>query len=378
MQRWRTEHARVTHDDVAINLRRGRVLCPLIAALSLAGVLVLAAQLLNDPPEPVARWKWALLLAQFTMAAVMGVFAYLAYLLRDAHRAASTRWATWLCIASGMGISAVIAAVDQWVTASITPYLLACLLVAIAVYLRPTASAALFALAYAVFFVAVGMTQSNPEQLLSNRLNGFVATAMAWALSVLLWRNFVTITLQTAQLVKAHAELQRRQRDLERLTRLDGLTGLYNRRTFEELTQLELDRAQRQGGATSVLLMDLDHFKRVNDTWGHPAGDAVLQHTATIVNRAVRSTDLVGRLGGEEFIILLPATSVASARLLAEKVRARLEASPARFEGVSIAVTASIGLAGTTAPEKRSFKMLYDEADKALYLAMQRGRNRVM
>jgi diguanylate cyclase (GGDEF)-like protein len=86
----------------------------------------------------------------------------------------------------------------------------------------------------------------------------------------------------------------------------------------------------------------------------------------------------VGRLGGEEFIILLPATSVASARLLAEKVRARLEASPARFEGVSIAVTASIGLAGTTAPEKRSFKMLYDEADKALYLAKQRGRNRVM
>ena len=378
MQRWRTEHAQVATDDVAVNLRRGVVLCPTIAVLNLIGVLVLAVQLFGDQPEIVARWKWALLWAQLSMAVVMGTFGYLAHALRDAHRAATTRWLIWLCIVSGMGIAVFMVAVDQWVSPNVTPYILACTLGGLAVYLRPTASACIFSVVYAAYFVAIGITQSNPELLLSNRLNGFVATVMGWALSVLLWRNFVTISLQQGQLAKVNADLQSKQRDLERLTRLDGLTGLYNRNTFVELTRLELDRAQRQGSSTSILLLDLDHFKRVNDTWGHPAGDAVLKNVAALVTGTIRSTDLAGRLGGEEFIILLPGTSAASARMLAEKVRARLEANPTRFESTVIRSTASIGLSGTTPTEKLTFDTLYNDADKALYLAKQRGRNRVV
>ena len=378
VQRWRTEHAQVANEDVAVNLRRGAVLCPLIAALNVIGVLVLAVQLFNGPPDDIARWKWALLWAQLVMAVVMGAFGYCTHLLRDAHRATSTRWLIWLCIVSGMGISVFMAAVDQWVTPNITAYVLACTLGGLVVYLRPTASALIYALTYLAFFVALGMTQSNPELLLSNRLSGFITSVMGWALSVLLWRNFVTMTLQQEQLAKVHTELQAKQRDLERLTRLDGLTGLYNRNTFVELTRLELDRAQRQGSSTSILLLDLDHFKRVNDTWGHPAGDAVLKNVAALLTGTIRSTDLAGRLGGEEFIILLPGTSAAAARMLAEKVRARLEANPTYFEKTVIRSTASIGLSGTTSTEKLPFDTLYNEADKALYLAKQRGRNRVV
>ena len=124
--------------------------------------------------------------------------------------------------------------------------------------------------------------------------------------------------------------------------------------------------------------MDLDHFKKVNDTWGHPAGDAVLRHVATLTHRTVRSTDLVGRLGGEEYIILLPGTSLEAARKLAEKLRIQIEASQVAWESTSIRVTVSMGLAGTTADEKRDFDTLYTEAVKALYLAKQRGRNRVV
>jgi diguanylate cyclase (GGDEF)-like protein len=124
--------------------------------------------------------------------------------------------------------------------------------------------------------------------------------------------------------------------------------------------------------------MDLDHFKRVNDTWGHPAGDAVLRNVAAVANATVRSTDLVGRLGGEEFIVLLPGTSGDAARRIAEKLRTALEASPVQWEQTTICATASIGIAGTTALEKRSFDSLYSDADKALYLAKQRGRNRVV
>jgi diguanylate cyclase len=232
-------------------------------------------------------------------------------------------------------------------------------------------------LAYGGFFSAMGMAQENPAQLLSNRLNGLAASIIGWALSVVLWRKFTIIALQQDLLTRANTELQSKQRDLERLTRLDGLTGLFNRNTFVDLTVQEFDRAQRQGNDTAILLLDLDHFKLINDTWGHPAGDAVLRNVANAMRAAVRSTDLVGRLGGEEFVVLLPGTSIAAARTLAEKLRARLQGSPTRWENGMIACTASIGMAGTTAKEKRNFDSLYNEADKALYMAKTRGRNRI-
>jgi diguanylate cyclase (GGDEF)-like protein len=104
----------------------------------------------------------------------------------------------------------------------------------------------------------------------------------------------------------------------------------------------------------------------------------VLRHVATLASTTVRSTDLVGRLGGEDFIIMLPNTSVQAARTLAEKLRQRLEASPLQWEHLTIPVTTSIGLAGTTAQERRDFDGLYSQADKALYQAKQLGRNRVV
>ncbi|MDZ7938814.1 MAG: GGDEF domain-containing protein [Rhodoferax sp.] len=224
----------------------------------------------------------------------------------------------------------------------------------------------------------MGWTQVQPELVLSNRLNGFAACVLGCLCSFFVWRQYCTITLQQRQLEKANTELGQKQRDLERLTRQDGLTGLFNRNTFVELTRQELQRAQRQHHATTILLLDLDHFKKVNDTWGHPAGDAVLRHVASLTQRTVRSTDLVGRLGGEEFIILLPATSVDAARRLAEKLRSQIEASQVEWEGTSIRVTVSMGLAGVPADEKRDFESLYTDADKALYLAKQRGRNCVV
>jgi diguanylate cyclase (GGDEF)-like protein len=378
LSRWRTEHGQAAHDASAVNLRRGQVLCPMISGINAIGATVLAFQLAGGANGVTAQWKWALLMAHLAMTFGMGVFGFLTYKMRHAHRDALTVWLIRGGVVFGMGIAITIVAVDQWVTPNITAFILPCVLIGLAVYLRPVEAAVIYGMSYLAFYLAIGVTQANPEQLLSNRLNGFVACAMGWALSVLLWRKFITIALQQAQLEKVNAELQSKQRDLERLTRLDGLTGLYNRRTFVELTELELVRAQRQGSATAILLLDLDHFKRVNDTWGHPAGDAVLKNVASVVSKSVRSTDLVGRLGGEEFIILLPGTSVLAARKLAEKVRARLEANPTLFEQTTIRTTASIGLAGTTAAEKRAFDQLYNDADKALYAAKQRGRNQVV
>lgn len=379
LARWRAEHARVLDAAGVVNLARLRAITPLVAALNAVHVLVFLVQLADAPVDSSQqRWALGLLVTHLIMGLTMLTVALLA---RHLHRTHQARWGQRMAVAvaaTSMGFAIAVACIDQWITPAITPFLITSAVVGVGLYIRPRVAFWLYLATCVAFSLAIGLTQHDPAQLLSNRLNGVTACLMGAMLSVLLWRKFTTITLQQAQLEKANAELLVRQREMERLTRQDGLTGLFNRNTFVDLTRRELDRAQRQGSATTILLLDLDHFKRVNDTWGHPAGDAVLRHVATLASTTVRSTDLVGRLGGEEFIIMLPNTSVQAARTLAEKLRQRLEASPLQWEHLTIPVTTSIGLAGTTAQERRDFDSLYSQADKALYQAKQLGRNRVV
>lgn len=377
---WRAENSRVTVEAAAINLDRMRWLTPLVAVLNAIHVGVFLYQLVfnSSDDETIQSWQLALLTAHLIMGLLMAGSAVLAHRLQHDSRTFKGQVLPRLVVVIGMAFSIAVVAIDQWITPNITPFLIVCMVAGLAIYLRPLVAAGLYAAAYVGYFFAMELTQANPAWLLSNRLNGAAACVLGWALSVLLWRKFTTITLQQQQLENANTDLQEKQRELERLTRLDGLTGLFNRNTFVELTKKELDRAQRQGTATAILLLDLDHFKRVNDTWGHPAGDAVLKHAAMIASTTVRSTDLVGRLGGEEFIVLLPGTSIEAARNLAEKIRMRLEGQAATWNDTRMAITVSIGIAGTTASEKQSFEVLYHDADKALYVAKQRGRNRVI
>ena len=343
LERWRAEHAQVEDDAAAANLQRLRWLGPVLVALNALHALIFLVLALQSPAGDAAyRWKLGLLLVHTGMGLGVLGCTWAAHLLRHGHRSLPGRSLGWVAGALVLACAIAVVCVDQWVTPNITPFLIACLGVSLALYLRPVPAAWLFLAAYLLYYKAMGWTQQVPELLLSNRLNGVTACVMGWALSVLLWRKFTTIALQQTQLEKAHAELQSKQKELERLTRQDGLTGLFNRNTFVELSRSELKRAQRQGSATTILLLDLDHFKRINDTWGHPAGDAVLRHVATLASGTVRSTDLVGRLGGEEFIVLLPNTSSEAGRRLAEKLRARLEASVIQWEGTRIPVTLSL------------------------------------
>ncbi len=378
LARWRQEHGTVAGRAHAVNLDRLRALCPVVAVINGLDALVFLVQLMGGSLSGAAyKWTLSLCVLHTVMGVAMVGGALAAHQLRGAVHSFWAKWLPTLVAGLGMLFAAAIVAADQWVTPNITPYLIGCVLISVALYIRPGPSACLYLLAYGGLFYAMGMVQESPAQLLSNRLNGLAASIVGWALSVVLWRKFTIIALQQDLLTRANTELQSKQRDLERLTRLDGLTGLFNRNTFVDLTVQEFDRAQRQGNDTAILLLDLDHFKLINDTWGHPAGDAVLRNVANAMRAAVRSTDLVGRLGGEEFVVLLPGTSIVAARTLAEKLRARLQGSPTRWENGIIACTASIGMAGTTAKEKRDFDSLYNEADKALYMAKTRGRNRV-
>jgi diguanylate cyclase (GGDEF)-like protein len=376
---WRLENSRVAAAAVKINLARMLFLCPIVALLNAAHVVVFYyAWSHSAPDDATIRWKWGLVVAHALMGVAMFVATALASRWRDDPGRTRAQVLPVVVITLTMGFAVAIVSIDQWVTPNITPFLITCLMTSLVVYLRPTTAFVMYLGAYFGYFWAIGLTQGNPTILLSNRVNGIAACGMGLALTILLWRKFTIITQQQRQLEKANATLQLNQVSLERLTRIDGLTGLFNRSTFAEMARRELDRAQRVGGHTAILLLDLDHFKQINDTWGHPAGDAVLQHTAQVIASSVRSTDLVGRLGGEEFMVLLPDTAPPDARSLAEKIRIRLADTASPWQGALITITVSIGIGRTSAAENRSFEALYQEADKALYLAKQGGRNRVV
>ena len=174
---------------------------------------------------------------------------------------------------------------------------------------------------------------------------------------------------------------QERQRLIEELTevsRIDFLTGIANRRAFTQAAHAEIAQARLTRESATLILFDIDHFKRVNDQHGHDAGDAVLIHVAAIIERACREGDLAGRYGGEEFVVLASHGGASSGEALAERLRAAIEESPCSLpSGLQLAVTASFGVASLSEASP-TLESLLQAADRALYAAKRQGRNRVV
>jgi two-component system, cell cycle response regulator len=179
------------------------------------------------------------------------------------------------------------------------------------------------------------------------------------------------------RLVRLHREVEIKNVLLQELALTDGLTGLPNRRAIEEWAARQLSGAVRHGFSFHVVMADLDHFKLVNDTWGHAAGDMVLKKFAEIMRASCRSSDICGRMGGEEFLLAFTHASDENAAMVTERVRARLEAAEFQFREHKLTVTASFGVAGLKATEPSDFSLLLSQADAALYSAKRQGRNRV-
>jgi two-component system, cell cycle response regulator len=179
------------------------------------------------------------------------------------------------------------------------------------------------------------------------------------------------VRLQIAErILKVHRQLARQNERLVELATVDELTGTKNRRRFREDLYLLFAQAKRQGSPLSVIMLDLDHFKQYNDTFGHPAGDVVLHWAGSTLKTAVRAHDVVARYGGEEFVVLLPSTGEDEALQVAERLRLAIAGRP----WPHLKVTASLGV-GTTGAGTNDAAALVDQADQALYHSKQAGRN---
>jgi diguanylate cyclase (GGDEF)-like protein len=164
--------------------------------------------------------------------------------------------------------------------------------------------------------------------------------------------------------------------EVQRLAITDSLTNLYNRRHFSKVGEDEVQRACRYGRSLSAIMLDIDHFKQVNDTFGHTVGDQILQGVAASCRKALRGVDVLGRYGGDEFVILLPENDRAAAVQVAERLRKKIAHIRLNTTSGAVKVTASLGVASVEC-DKPSLETLLSHADKALYVAKRRGRNRV-
>ncbi len=186
--------------------------------------------------------------------------------------------------------------------------------------------------------------------------------------------------MELLELLASHAAIAldntRLFTELQRLAVIDDLTGLYNRRHFFELARLEFERARRYRRALSIIMIDIDHFKDVNDRWGHLVGDQVLRAVAQRCKQSIREMDVIGRYGGEEFALLMPETDVDGARQIAERLREAIGETPIQARGETVSVTISIGLA-SLGQGYTDLDQLISVADESLYHAKVSGRNTI-
>lgn len=263
--------------------------------------------------------------------------------------------------------------IDQLVMVSIIAFLLACIGIAITMINRPIVSTMLYTAAFVIINLCFSYTQTNQAVKLSLSVNTFFVISIALATSIILWRANVLNLQQKHYIAMQNQELEYKNQQLEYNSKRDFLTGLYNRREFIAFAEREIIRNQRNFKDACGILIDMDNFKLVNDTYGHPAGDLLLQEVALVIMEQLRGMDIAARFGGEEFAILLPETSESGGVKAAERIREAIENIRITINNQIITTTASFGVAMLG----DSFKSFYSTADQALYLAKANGRNRV-
>ncbi|MBI2747661.1 MAG: GGDEF domain-containing protein [Burkholderiales bacterium] len=386
LRRWRVkaevlkqEYDQVQGDAVLDTLRRFGVV--VWVAVPLHSALALWFFLYQAPVGRAAMQSWADALAWLQTALVLAllVSAVLARrMVRRRHAPGPAGLVLQAAFCSAyLAFGAAAAILDVGVGNGIATFLIISMGVAVLSLMRPLFSALVFGLAFGVFGGILHTASMDATLLASFQIQALSTVLMAQLISVMMWHQYSRRVLLSRKLGLTHAALLAKQQELETLAERDTLTGLYNRRKFMQLAEQELSRAARMPSDICLLMVDLDFFKHINDHHGHPAGDAVLQQVAGILLHAVRGTDVVARMGGEEFIVLMPNTARAGALVAAEKLRHALSEHPLDLGECRVPVTASIGVTGLGPQQRASIDALYAAADLALYAAKKNGRDRV-
>ena len=368
-------------DVCRVRLRRFRILAPFLLVLHL-GLAVWFA-LYQAPVNRPEMHTWSRdLMGMQIFAAVMivlfGGFAY-QFLHRNERATLVAVVAQVVMSASYVLLGLLLTSVDlrAGAGAGTASFMLISVLIGVISLMRPEILVPFYAASYAVFLWMMSKSGVNSADVPGIMILGLAAPLLAILASTMIWHQYAKNVILRRQLSRTNNILMERHKEMEYQAEHDALTGLYNRREFMRLAEKELEKASRMAAHTCVIMLDVDHFKKINDNYGHPTGDEVLQRLSTILKSNVRTNDVVARMGGEEFIILLSNTPPQGAVALAEKLRKALYSNPLIIEDLAIPLSASFGVSGYSEKQQGTIEALYAAADKALYIAKQGGRNRV-
>lgn len=342
LRRWKHQNDQVAPLALIANLRFVTWFLAMLVLMAGAGCWLSFEGAKTLPPhqaEPLRLVMGLDLVAMAFFAALLALKKYLVPEEKLGQAAPSLLALACLLIA---GLWSFLA---QWFMPSVTLYALGCCFVGTLLLIRPAAMLLVYGLSFAAMSWALGQSPVSGLLLATERLYAGFASALGVTLSLVLWHRFATAELLRIKVQAQRQQLETLNHQLQSMATHDSLTGLLNRRAFEVQSEQAISRARRDGAGLAALMLDLDHFKRINDQYGHPAGDAVIKFTADVLAASVRDTDLVARLGGEEFMVLLPGSSPQTALDVAEKIRQRVMHTPQALNAIGpVHISASVGV----------------------------------
>jgi diguanylate cyclase (GGDEF)-like protein len=361
------DNKNVLDECALINTRRIYLISIIAIPLHIISILLFAFTKSED-----ATWRQGIIGCHSVLLIFMIGFLLITRKLRKRTKPNTTMFVLqYMLVAVIMTLGIIIVVFDQMVMTSITAFVLMCIIVGIILLIRPLVSLIIYVITYVMYYFFLTLTTTDPLALLSNRVNGVVAVGIGFFLSCILWHyNYMNI-IQTRR-------IESQQKQLEQMAYYDPLTDLPNRRLLEKLIKREIASMRRYGHETAIVILDIDNFKNINDTYGHPVGDNMLRQLADFLTANVRETDTVARFGGEEFIILMPRTSAEEGCIFAERLRKLIMEKRFIVGSITLQITASFGVSSLRdIIDCDSMDDYYFLADKALYLAKQNGKNRV-
>lgn len=339
-----------------------------VMTLTLLGIGVFHAFTQNVTSPVLSVWRRRAMLANLlTSAGGLAVWIVAARLRRRQDSVKALRLFQYSVVVFVLGSGIANSIIDQSVLISVTPILLVSMIVGTLYYLRPSRAVIIFTAFGFFYYLSMVYLSDLPVSVLWVSLsNGFVAVALGFALSIINWRNF-----RQGEQQKQKIAVQ--QATLEHMAYQDPLTGLPNRRFLDEVVKAELKRTERNRSESCLIMFDLDDFKEINDTFGHPVGDQVLCELAGLLQESMRGSDILVRLGGEEFIILASNTPLRETVKLAERLRRQIAEHIFLVDDHKVRTSASFGVAPLLVPQQA--KNYYYLVDRALYQAKENGKN---
>jgi diguanylate cyclase (GGDEF)-like protein len=364
------DNSSVLGECARINIRRIYYLSIIAIPLRIINIFLFVFNKSYDTLV-LQTWSQGIIASHSLLLILMIVFFLTTHKLKDRIEPNTTMFILqYIVVVVIMASGIAIVTLDQLVTTNITPFILTCIISGSVFLIRPLVSFLIFITSYVAYYCLIALTITDPQVLLSNRVNGITAIGLGFFLSIILWHYNYTNIIQ-----KRRIEIQQKQ--LEQMAYYDPLTDLPNRRLLEKLVKREFSSMQRYGHETVLIILDVDNFKNINDTYGHPAGDDILRQLADLLKNNVRDSDTVARFAGEEFIILMPNASVEEGHAFAERLRELIMGKRFTAGPIALRITASFGVSSMRDINSQNFEDYYFLADKALYLAKQGGKNKV-